>query len=249
MPSHAPPTTDGATPLRQDTLLTLRGAPGTLVFPPLCPNCGAQASQRITVTKVFTTEADSETPERRYLVSAAVPFCDECLAKHSALEQRQDWFTQLREGLASMDILGAVFPALAALFVLHLALGDLMHGKTRLLLVYAVVGGVFALIAWLQTRAVWSQSEHLRVPVQTAVTTAFDFSADVSRAFEPARFICTLRDAAFAQAFSVLNAERLWQRDSEQAVTERRSAKRKFWVVGAVVVAAGIWGLIDDWFG
>ena len=225
--------------------LTLRGALSGLEFPPLCPNCGCAAADRLMCAKVFR-HADSDGPTRHVVSSVAVPFCDACIARHRAQESRRTWMSDLLSSFATLDMLGAVFPALAALFLLYLALGDLFHGRGTRMGVELGIGGVFGLIAWAQARAVWNETEHLRVPPQSDVTIAFDFSDDTAPAFESARFICTMRNPTFANAFRVLNIEREYLPASPQAQAERRRSNRLMWVVAAMLVAFALWSVLSD---
>ncbi len=227
---------------------TLSGRLSSLQFPPLCPNCGSAAKKPLTYAKVFR-QPDSDGPTRYVVTSIAVPFCDTCIARHRAQEEKRTMTSDLISSFATMDMLGAVFPALAALFLLYLALGDLFHARATRVLVELGIGAVFGLIAWAQSRAVWDQTQRFRVPPQSDVTIAFDFSDDTASAFESARFMCTVRHAAFADAFRVLNAGREYLPNSPQAQAERRRSNRMLWVFGALLAAFALWSVLRDLFG
>ena len=227
---------------------TLRGTVGNLEFPPLCPNCGSAASERISYEKVFS-HSDSDGPTRYVVSPIAVPFCSACIARHRAQEVKRTWMQDLISSFATMDMLGAVFPAMAAVFLVYLALGDLVHGRGLRMAVELGIGAVFGLIAWAQARAVWGQTEHLRVSPQSDVTTAFDFSDDTAPAFESARFTCSMRNPAFANAFRVLNIEREYLPASPQAQAERRRSNRMLWIFGALLAAFALWSVVSDLFG
>ncbi len=213
--------------------ITLRGRPAEASFPPRCPRCGKVASKSIGFSKVFLrSDGDSS----NYVIETVeVPFCDACIALHRRQEPRPSWFEQLRTGLGSMHIVGAIFPALAGLFLLHLAFGDLAHGPARRGGVELVIAAACAAIAWLQVRAVWQQTAHLRVLPQTEVTRAFDFSDDSSALFEGRRFVCTMRDEGFAQAFRLLNVQKEWKAQSPEAIAERRRSNWKTWALAAAI--------------
>ena len=227
---------------------TLRGAASGLQFPPLCPNCGHAATQRLSCAKVFR-HGDSDGPTRYVVSSIAVPFCDACIARHRAQEVKRTMMSDLISGFATMDMLGAVFPALAALFLLYLALGDLFHGRGTRMLVELGIGAVFGLIAWAQARAVWGQTERFRVPPQSDVTIAFDFSDDTAPAFESARFVCAMRNPTFANAFRALNIEREYLPASPQAQAERRRSNRLLWIFGTLLAVFAVWSVLHDLFG
>jgi hypothetical protein len=154
--------------------------------------------------------------------------------------------TRLQNVLSSFstaEMLGAVFPAIAAVFVAWLVLKELAHGRWSAAGVLLLVGSFFAGIAWFQRKHVWEKTAHLRVPPQSSVTKAFDFSDDLSEVFESPRFTCTARDPAFAQAFAALNRERIWERSSPLALAERRKANRAMWIFGAVLLLFALWSL------
>ena len=225
--------------------LTLRGSPGSADFPPLCPHCASSAANKIRYSKVFR-HADSDGPTRYVVTSVAVPFCDPCIARHRAQETRPSLLATVASSFATMDMLGAVFPAIAAIFLVYLALGDLLHGKGTRVLVELGIGAVFALIAWAQARAVWQETARFRVPPQSDVTMAFDFSDDTAPAFESARFVCTIRNERFATAFRALNLDREWLAKSPEALAERRRSNRMMWIVGAILAAFAAWDLLQD---
>ena len=227
--------------------LTLRGTPRRADFPPLCPNCGSAAESRIEYAKVFR-HTDSDGPTRYAVSSVNVPFCDSCIASHRAQEVKPTLTDQVLSSFATMDMLGAVFPAIAAVFLAYLALGDMLHGRGTRFLVELGIGAVFALIAWAQGRAVWDETERFRVPPLSDVTKAFDFSADSASAFETARFVCTMRNDRFANAFRILNIDREWLPNSPQAVAERRRSNRMLWVFGIILAVFAVWDVLHDFF-
>lgn len=227
--------------------LTLRGLARDAVFPPLCPNCGGSATRRIDYAKVFR-DATADGPTRYTVSTVAVPFCDACIARHRAQEPQQTPTSKLISSFATMEMLGAVFPALAALFLVYLALGDALHGRGTRFLVELGIAAVFALIAWGQGRAVWRDTERLRVPPQSDVTLAFDFSDDTASAFEAGRFVCTIRDTRFANAFRALNIDREWRANSPEALAERHRSRRYLWLFGGILAIFALWDLLREIF-
>lgn len=225
---------------------TMRGAPGELALPPLCPNCGSPAAERIEYAKVFRRTYSDEPTEHR-IVSVSVPFCARCAAAHRQQSVPPTPLAELVAKFAHFDMLGAVLPAAAAVFVGYLALKELFKGRFVSFLFIGGLAAVFALIAWAQRGHVLQATEHLRVRKLSDVTQAFDFSDDVAAAFEPPRFVCTVRDRTFAEAFQALNRDRRWHADSPQARADQQAAKRKMWKVGAVVAIVFVVTLIIDW--
>lgn len=227
--------------------LTLRGTAAGADFPPMCPNCGGAATQRIEYAKVFR-DTDSDGPTRYRVSSVSVPFCDPCIARHRAQEVKPTFTGNVLSSFATGDMLGAVFPAIAAVFLAWLALGDVLHGRGTRFVVELGIGAFFALIAWAQGRAVWQQTDYLRVPPQTDVAKAFDFSDDSASAFEAARFVCTMRNDRFANAFRILNIDREWLANSPEAVAERRRTSRLVWIFGIVIAVFALWDVLRDLF-
>ena len=74
----------------------------------------------------------------------------------------------------------------------------------------------------------------------------FSFGHDISAAFEPERRIYTLRNPHFAEAFTLVNRDRLWDPASPHA--QRAASKRAFATALAIVLAAAavIRGLYDQ---
>lgn len=222
---------------------TLRGDPATLAMPPLCPNCGAAAAERFEVQKVFR-RTSSDDPTRHVISSLRLPLCVACAARHRGIAVAPTALQRVLAGFSSFDMLGAVALSAAGLFVLNLVLRELLKGRVINGLLLGALAAVFFLIAWLHGRHVWDATAHRRVPPQGEVARAFDFSDDVSPMFEQPRFVCTVKDAAFATAFAHLNADRLYRPESAAARQEQATAKWKFWLAVAVMVLIGILGAI-----
>ena len=196
-------------------------------------------------SKVFR-HTDSDGPTRYVVSAVAVPFCDACNARHRAQEVKPSPVSLLLSSFAGMNMLGAVFPAAAALFVAWLALGDALHGRGTRFVVELGIGAACGLIAWAQGLSVWQETAHLRVPPQSDVTRAFDFSDDTASTFESARFVCTMQSDRFADAFRALNIEREWIAHSAEAVAERRRAKWGLWVFGAILAIFAVWDFLRE---
>ena len=153
-----------------------------LVFPPLCPNCGAPASRTITVRKVFRRTYHDSSPDFD-IEGVVVPYCERCIAAHEeqARTLRLSWTQWLVVSLASGLTIAALGSAFMAILFLPDALRDLTHPRFPVLL---VVVGCFALIAYGSLATAWSNNAHRRVPPQTSITRAFDFSARKAELFD-----------------------------------------------------------------
>jgi hypothetical protein len=216
----------------------LTGPLRTLGFPNRCANCGAVTGERLAVRKVFGKNAGHQyrTRSRRYrgyrIDTAHVPYCGGCIAQDA--RERESVAARWRARIGELLIAGA-FPALFPLgFAVFLLVkvspeSGSAAGFVRLLML--VFGGAsVALIA----RALWDTRRYM-VPRQTGVTLAFDFSPDISDLFDHReRRVYAMRDAAFAEAFTALNRDRVWQPDP---AAER--AERRVWIVVAVFIGLG----------
>jgi len=128
----------------------------------------------------------------------------------------------------------AVFPLGFAVFLLTTIqppthAGEAAGGFERALaLLFGLSGAGVIGYGWWDTRS-------CMVPRQTSVTLAFDFSPDVSDVLDHGqRRVYAMRDAAFAEAFTALNRDRVWQPDPAAVRAEMR-----LWIVCAVFLAIG----------
>ena len=217
----------------------LTGPLRTLGFPNRCANCGAVTSERLPVRKVFARNTSylRRTGSRRYrgyrIDTARVPYCPACIAQDA--REGQSLASRWRARLGSLLIQS--FPALFPLgFVVFLLTtisppgtsGDSGGFVRTLALVFG--GSGLGLIAY-----AWWDTRRSMVPRQTSVTLAFDFSPDVSDLLDHnQRRVYTMRDAAFAEAFTTLNRDRLWQPDP---AAER--AEMRVWIACAIFLVLG----------
>lgn len=216
----------------------LRGQPGDMELPPLCPNCGAAATERIRLDKVFENR-DPDGPTRYDPIGVELPICAACAAQHRAQVTEPTRLERVASSFATFDMVGAVMLGVAALFCGWLALKDIFKGRLISALLLLGLAGLFVLFAKAQWRKALDDTAHRRVPQPSEAARAFDFSDDLSQAFEKPRFAVSMKDAAFAQAFERLNGTRMYRAESAEAVQEMQSAKRKtVWVFAALVVLA-----------
>lgn len=227
---------------------TLRGAPSDWDFPPLCPHCGQPATRRLRREKVFR-RLHSESPSSFVTASLEVPFCDACIALHEARTPPVARWRLVLKSFATTEMLGVVYPALGAAFCIWLAFGELVDGRLDRALIQMALAAGFGGIAWFQRRRIRLRTAYLHASPQGEVERAFDYSDDVSPAFESPRHVCTIRDARFAAEFIALNRLREWVPGSTAARRERQQADRKGWIAGAVVLALVVASVISDWMG
>jgi hypothetical protein len=187
----------------------LIGAPRKLAFPQACASCGTPAGRRIRVEKVFRRE-HGEQPATFAVVGVDVPFCTTCTARHRSevkhLPAGQRMLTLLRSVLL---VPAAGFSIVALTLVAPLAnrvADGNWHDALSFLGLVAGFGALGLACAWTAMR----QSHRYRVTEPTSVTSAFDFSDDLSETFERERHSYQLRSPRFAEAFVAVNASRVW---------------------------------------
>lgn len=219
----------------------LTGPLRSLGFPNRCANCGAATAERLPVRKVFGRNAGRprRSSSRRYqgyrIDTVRVPYCLECIAQDA--RERASVASRWRARLGSLLLQSfpALFPLGFAAYLLA-TLGASDSFARILVTVFAGAGALLIARAWWETR-------RYMVPRQTGVTLAFDFSPDLSDLLDPGqRRLYAMRDAAFAEAFTALNRDRVWQPDPVAVRAERR-----VWIACAVflVVAALVAALLD----
>lgn len=218
----------------------LTGTLRSLAFPSRCANCGTVTTERLPVRKVFSRSSGYRrwAISRRYvgyrIDTARVPYCPACIAQDARERQSlaSRWWARL--GGILVRSFPAVFPLGFAVFLLTTIQppthsGEATGGFERgLALLFGLSGAGLIVYGWWDTR-------RCMVPKQTSVTLAFDFSPDVSDVLDhEERRVYAMRDGAFAEAFTALNRERIWQRDP---AAER--AESRVWIACAVFLALG----------
>lgn len=226
--------------------MCLWGAPEAAQFPALCPNCGHPATARLMLAKGFVRSSGSDTPDHRAVLSVAVPFCNRCIARHRAELPATGALARLLSGFHSGEMLAAVAFAAAAAFTSWHALAELRHARLAPCAVFAALSVLFGLIARFEARRAWQDTEYFRVPAQTSVTRAFDFSDNEPAPFESPKYDCTMHDAGFAAAFRVLNQAREFRPGSPQAQADRQQANRQAWLIGLGMAAIALVFLLRD---
>jgi hypothetical protein len=217
----------------------LTGPLRTLGFPNRCANCGAVTSERLPVRKVFGRNAGHQyrTRSRRYrgyrIDTVPVPYCGGCMAQDARERESAASRWRARLGGLLLGAFPALFPLGFAVFLLVKVGPESPSGQAAgflslLVLVFGGAGAVLIARAWWDTR-------RYMVPRQTGVTLAFDFSPDISDLLDHRqRRVYAMRDATFAEAFTALNRDRVWQPDPG---AER--AEKRVWIVCAVLIVLG----------
>ncbi len=187
--------------------LLLVESPGGPAFPPLCQYCGQPASGRLGVSKVFRVRDSSGAPDDYVIRSLEVPYCGECIARHHQASRPIGWMRIAAVSMADGLSVSAAGCALMATMLLPGGLASLFQPGFPL---PAVIVLGFGAIAWSSAKGAWRQTAHRRVPAQTPISRAFDFTDADGALFAPRRTTYSIRNPAFAEAFRVLNSAYSW---------------------------------------
>jgi hypothetical protein len=216
--------------------LEVRGAPRSLVWPDICANCGGAATERIRIRRAFYRRGRG----RRYagwfgyrVVSADVPFCGSCAARHRATVPRVSWLRRYRWFLlnpAHIATIGfAVLLAMALPSVLETPIAS-PGGKVA----WGLLGVFIFGIVW-TIGVTWWMSRPDRFEPRSEVTMACAISHDVAQFFEGRRHVYGFRNQPFGEAFERTNQARIW--------TEREQARMwKTSLVAAILLIAALGG-------
>lgn len=221
----------------------LRGAPNELAWPAICANCGAPASERIAVRKVFKRRhPESERYTSRLfwykVYSARIPFCASCARDHRATVN----VPTITGAVTALLFHPNIIAIIGFTWLLRMSLRD-VHGFSltdpRNRSAWEFVALPLLGLAWSLGLA-WRLTLPSRIPPQTEVTLACDFSNDVSELYERERHIYAIRNETFAAALVQANQRRVWTPDDQaRALSIHRAVAAV--VVGSIIVAAVIW--------
>ena len=79
--------------------LEVRGAPRSLTWPDVCVNCGGGATERVRVRRAFYWRARRRQSRGWFgyqVVSADLPLCSACAARHRETVPQVSWFRRYR---------------------------------------------------------------------------------------------------------------------------------------------------------
>src|SRR5262245_8500891 len=191
--------------------LEVRGAPRSLTWPDVCANCGGHATERVRMRRAFYRRARG----RRYsglfgyrVVSANLPLCGPCVARHRETVPRVSWFRRYRWFLLNPAHIATIGCAVLLANVLPSVL-DTPLTSTGGMTAWGLVG-VFALgIVW-TVAVTWWMSRPDRFEPPSEVTSACAVSHDLSQFFEGRRHLYGFRNQVFADALTRVNQMRLW---------------------------------------
>jgi hypothetical protein len=238
MPIFIPQSGDEGLP-REGHRVLLAGSLGGLSYPPICPCCGARASEPLPITKVFVADT-FDGPANFKIITAAPMFCGTCIARHHAEETPPTTAERIKGALLTENAMPGFGLTALAMFLLYQVETHGAHGSAKQHWVMLGVVAGFLALAYACFRHAWSEAAHKRIAPQTEVTRSFDFGDDSSSMFETRPRTYIIRDAACADAFTRLNAGRSAER---LGPAQRRRERRRFWIATAIFGALAIWAL------
>ena len=176
-------------------LVLLRSDPGTLHFPPACPNCGQLANSKLMLERPFLiyvyNSGDSGNYTEPSIDVLVVPFCASCVQRHGEERVAPSPWTPLKRVLSEAEgLAGLVVFGISALFFSS-ALGSLN--------IVPLLMGCFPLMIgiWL-IRPVWKNSHYMSLPPSTFIEMAVDFTPDLGLAYETGWRAFQLRSGHYA---------------------------------------------------
>jgi hypothetical protein len=195
---------------------------GSPLYPDLCACCGAPARARLTIEKVFERNSSDDTPRGYVVGQACVPFCPTCMATHEREVSRVGPLSRMLMCFRSTMMYSAFGAMMFAALLAQGSLQRVTYGDTQSVVVLGGLSILCVLAAIGCTRAAYNETRRFAVPVQTRITGAFDFSDDLSEPFDAPRRAYTSLNPAFAEAFHVMNRDRVWNPSSAQAISASR---------------------------
>jgi hypothetical protein len=218
----------------------LMGSPRHLVWPDLCPNCGAPASEQIVVRKIFRRMSGGPEGEGgwEYVIrSAEIPFCAACAERHRQATPPLTRAAVVLDVLRSPLMIAVVGATTFAVISFQPAVvGTRGHWMGLALFGFFVITAVWsALAAWWSTRV-------YRVPRLSEIARACDFSDNLGNLIVGERHIYAIRNAKFAAALAEANRDRIVT-DADRERVRRVEFAFGLLVLALVVVAAILlWG-------
>jgi hypothetical protein len=219
----------------------LTGTLRSLVWPPVCANCGESTDERLTVRKVFLRPRVHGRRRRgmsRHIVTAAeIPYCGGCAQSHRELTPTRSLTHQALGILFTPMLIPIVGSVIMGVIALRAVLG-ISPSEPYARYAWGIPGLFLFICIWCLVLA-WDMTRAGRVEPQSDVTRACDFSDDVSWLFERERRIYSMRHETFARAFADANRERVWTADDD-----KRTSRRMLALVAAAVVGVVLWAVV-----
>lgn len=169
------------------------------------------------------------------IAAVKVPFCAGCIAQHRAEAETATPVARALSYLNTVLVLPMIFSIIAIVVTLRWTLA--MRRDDPAQLIPLAMTAFFVIVFLASAAGAVRETARLRVPPQTDVTVACDYSDDISAPFDAERRVYAIKDPAFAESFAASNRDRVW------TPTMAASSRRRSMVVAAVLFAlvAGAW--------
>lgn len=220
--------------------IVLAGSIEGLLYPEICPNCGAAAAVPLPITKVFQyNHGHTDDAGWQYRLARAAPmFCRDCLARHNSEAMPVTIVDKLKSVVLSELAIPGFGTAAFAFFLLYDKGPTFLFNLARNWPVLAFIGGLL-LISLLCLRTAWTNNAYRRVPRQTETSRAFDFGDDYTSPFQTTGRTYAIRNGEHAAFLEKMNAERSAGR---LGPTQRRRESRAFWITAAIIATLALAG-------
>jgi hypothetical protein len=216
--------------------IEMRGAPRSLTWPEVCVHCGSGgATERVRVRRAFYWRGRGRHSRGWFgyeVVSADLPLCHLCAARHRETVPHVSWFRRYRWWLLNPAHIATIGFAVLLAMVLPSQL-DASLSSTARTASWGIIGIFIFGIVW--TIAItWWMSRPDRFEPPSEVTSACSISQDISLFFEGRRHLYGFRNQAFADAFERANQARVWTETDQQ-----RSWKKSVVVTVLLIIVVG----------
>jgi len=203
--------------------LEMRGTPRSLTWPDVCVHCGGGAAERVRVRRGFYRRARG----RHYhgflgyrVISADLPLCGMCAARHRETVPQVSWFRRYRWWLLNPAHVATIGCAVLLTMVMPSEF-DPSAPPAALIASWGLSGIFMFGIVW-TIGITWWMSRPDRFEPLSEITSACAISHDVSQFFERRRHLYGFRNQAFADAFELANQARVWT-EQDQARMWKKS--------------------------
>ena len=177
-----------------------------LVYPAMCPNCGADARRALPIAKPFMFSSGGDTGWSHRIAQARPLFCEPCHARHVS-DAIPVTDADRMKSLFSQPLL---IPALGlVLFGGSIILERAFALVTNPISEWPIIALAIAmmLVGRYCAQLAWREGSWARIPLLTPTNSASDFGDDDESMFQRTGRVYAIRNTACATKFERLNAK------------------------------------------
>lgn len=183
------------------------GSIADLAYPPICPNCGADARRPLLIAKPFMFSSGDDSGWSHRVAEARPLFCEPCHTRHVSEVLPVTVADRLKSLLSQSLLFSALgLGAFGGLIAVNRAVQFMTDPAGEWPII--ALAGVMLMTGWYCAQIAWREGLWARIPVLTATSAAFDFGDDDGSAFQKTARTYAIRNAACASAFEKINAKR-----------------------------------------